>query len=116
MELKAFVSDTLQQLAEGIKEAQSAVAKTGGSVNPEGITYERTTKCWDRDTGDPIQEVAFEMALTSSTDSQDKVGVGFMAGMMGAGAQMQDGTSHPSVGTISFVVPMVFPRQARSGR
>lgn len=35
MELREFISETLTQIAQGVKDAQSIVAELGAKVNPE---------------------------------------------------------------------------------
>ncbi len=39
MQVKDFISESLKQVVEGIKDSQPRVAELRGAVNPKGLNY-----------------------------------------------------------------------------
>ena len=108
MELKDFVSETLVQIIEGVKDAQSKVVDTeGGSVNPE---YSQTPRPHTISRyGKIIQDVEFDVALSVSEGTESKGGIGVVAGVFALGSQGQSNAENASFSRIKFHVPMVLP-------
>ena len=108
MELKEFVTDVLQQINDGIIEAQ----KAGVFVNPMGSIRQKDradfridgTPCYGR-----THNVDFEVGLTNKEGSGGgKIGVSF-ASIFSVDAEGGGKTSNSSVTRIRFSIPMLLP-------
>lgn len=98
MELKAFVSDAITQIVEGVLEAQ---AKT----SPHAIVNANATRGYRQDGGD-IHKINFDVAVTAETSA----GGGARVAVFGVGAGM-DGASKSSVASrLTFSIPIVLPK------
>jgi len=100
MELKEFVSGTLVEIIEGVKEAQSKTmdrAKHGTYVNP-GCQGANSTR--------PIE---FDVAVTAVEGQKTKGGVGIFVGPVGLGSHGQSEVQNTSLSRIKFTVPIVLP-------
>ena len=116
MELKTFVTETLNQIIDGVKDAQKNSAQQGGEVNPPIFT--RPDKGQDRlqhmDIASAlVQEVSFDVAVTAVEGTQTKGGIGVFIGVVGLGSQGQSNTSTQSVSRIKFSVPIMLPSSKR---
>ena len=109
MDLKNFVSETIIQIAGGIKEAQEA--NTGAWVCPAIIFGEKGKPIANDDARSNIdfQTVMFDVAVTV-VESSEKKGEGKMAVLglsLGGGVGAQQENS--AVSHIKFDVPIVWP-------
>jgi hypothetical protein len=115
MELKEFVSQTLSQIIEGVKNAQDKSSELGGIVNPFlsdiadrskiiGHTYLRPdTK------PQPVFPVEFDVAISTTDTTGSTAGGGIFVGAFGAGVKGQDSSSNAQVNRIRFFVPVSLP-------
>lgn len=104
MNLQDFVSETLVQLVEGIRDAQSRLSPLGAKVNPAGfrVLPERgQNRFWNNDTGESIDVVDFDVALTTGkgTEGREDLQVA------------QPGKTTESHSRVSFNVPVYLPVQ-----
>jgi len=111
MELKTFVTETLNQIIDGVKEAQSHAAKHGAEVNPPVFTKpDKFDRLQHRDVfSSLIQEVNFDVAVIASEGTQTKGGIGAFIGVVALGSQGQSEASNQSVSRIKFSVPISLP-------
>ena len=100
MELREFVAQTLTQIFQGVREAQSATAALGARVNPGRLTFADGVR------EHVTQRVAFDVALTvdKSDTKEGKVGVAAVAGKLDSRNQV--------VSRVSFSVPIELPLSA----
>jgi hypothetical protein len=113
MKLDEFVRDTIVQLVQGVKEAQTAVDETGAKVNPgehEGSARQQYLNKNRRLDLIPISNVHFEVVLTTIEEKDKKEGIGVFLASIGLGAQTSQAQSTNSLSKISFDVPIVFPQ------
>ncbi|MBJ7575469.1 hypothetical protein [Luteimonas sp. MC1828] len=112
MDLKDFVSQTLVQIATGVKDAQAQVKDLGGTVNPSlnsghelagklGFLYTRDSSMA------PV--VQFDVALTVAEGSGTKGGIGVFAGAVNLGSSGQSQSEQSSVSRVKFAVPLTLP-------
>lgn len=107
MELKEFVTDVLQQINDGVIEAQ----KRGVFVNPKTSVRPKDRVDYLMD-GTPYHgrthNVDFEVGLTNEVGSGGgKIGVSL--GSFSFGADGGGKTSNSSVTRIRFSIPMLLP-------
>src|SRR5260221_6926261 len=108
MELKDFVSATLQQIIDGVAAAQQHAGKAGASVSPGQLTVtERPMLLWKRGGHEPVQLVEFDVAVSTSEAGEAKGGAGIFVGPVGIGAQSSSDTKSSAVNRIKFVVPLM---------
>ena len=108
MELKEFVTDVLQQITDGVVDAQ----KRGVFVNPRkkyhGVTPNSYHTIDGENYEESLQTVDFEVGLTNEVGSGGgKIGVSL--GSFSFGADGGGKTSNSSVTRIRFSIPMLLP-------
>jgi hypothetical protein len=116
MELKEFVKETLVQIAEGVHEAGKELKPLNAAVNPSHI-YTAPHIAGDchaelapRSTRSrTLQEIEFDVAVTTSSENGKKAGLGIFVGSVGIGAQDTTDEASHTLSRIRFKVPMVFP-------
>ena len=116
MKLQEFITETLKQIVTGVKEAQEYAIKEGAKVNP-AVHYNITPKehrITNDGEGQDIQDIEFDVAVTSSEGSKTKGGAGIMVATIGLGVQARTDTTSSSISHIKFKVPVALPiQQAR---
>lgn len=111
MELKDFVSEAIEQISQGIKDAGNVCAKDGVKINPEcrsvaeGIVGVKSE-------GNAIM-LKFHLGLCENSDSQNKKGIGVFLGNIGVGTNLTDKNENKVVSTLDFSIPVVFPRPCK---
>ena len=109
MELKDFIKETLIQIVQGIGEAQEELKDTDCAINPRDIKSEDYTTVILKNKRHVVQDVDFNIALTNTSNSEDKAGIGGMLGSFGLGGNKTLSDGNTSNTNISFSVPVVFP-------
>lgn len=105
MDVKDFVTETLKQIIEGVREAQVHAAQNDAYVAREKGYY-----------GDPTgetkeQDIAFDIAVTIQK-SRDKEGAGGLKiPFIEAGGGINVTDANSSVSRIRFTVPIMLPAQ-----
>jgi hypothetical protein len=111
MDLRDFVSETLIQIADGVKQAQEKATEIGARVNPKltgGATH-AAQHGFLAASGAPAQIVQFDVALTVKEGSGTKGGIGIFAGAVTLGSSGQSNAENSSVSRVKFSVPLSFP-------
>ena len=112
MELQEFVRETLLQITRGVKEEQEAVKEYGGVVNPK--QYRNPTDATNAKVNNefcPVQDIDFEVALTSTTGKENKAGIGVALGGFKVGADKNSEGKSVAATSVRFTVPLVFPTE-----
>ena len=109
MELKEFVTDVLQQITDGVVDAQ----KRGVFVNPRkkyhGVTQNSYHTIDGENYEESLQTVDFEVGLTNEEGSGGgKIGVS-LANIISFDVNGGGKTSNSSVTRIRFSIPMLLP-------
>jgi len=93
MELKEFVSETLLQIIEGVKIAQSTNTGTNVQIAPGGN----------------YGKIEFDVAITTTDTTEAKAGVGIFVAGVSLGAQAKGGISNQTLSHIKFDIPLILP-------
>ena len=112
MELKDFVSETLQQIVEGVKIAQANIEQHEAAVNPNLIgDYKEHAKhgLLLSGTGKVAQIVEFDVALSVKEGTGTKGGIGVFAGAINLGSSGQSSEENSSQSRVKFCVPLSLP-------
>jgi hypothetical protein len=118
MNLQDFIKETLVQIARGIEGAAGELKGTKAIVNPRNVQT-RTDVDSDvygfLDTREKfykaVQKIEFDVAVTASTGTATKGGIGIMVGAIGLGSQGKSESQDSSISRIKFLVPMVLPME-----
>jgi hypothetical protein len=108
MDLENFVSETLIQIINGVRAAQSATANTGAKINmllaPStlGDTPIESPSV-------PIERVDFDIAVTATEGEGRKGGINVVAGVFGAKGQVESHALSSSVSRVRFGVGLMLP-------
>jgi len=114
MNLRDFVATTIEEVMEGVFEAQQRTVRTGGVVNPavfQGMSGELDKPVHAGQLGAPlVKEIEFDVAV-SVTEGTEKAGrAGIVVWGIGVGGEGKSGSATESVSRIRFSVPVGFPR------
>jgi hypothetical protein len=108
MELKDFVKATLEQIVEGVANAQESIQARGASINPESLDFTKDGKWNNYDHAMP-QEVVFDVGLTSTSKAGSTEGVGVFLGSISLGKKNDVGNESVAITKVKFTVPLVLP-------
>ena len=95
MDVKEFVSETLKQIIDGVKNAQKSTEGTGAAVNPFDNHYEK---------------VEFDIAATVIESSETGGKAGLSVFSIGAGVTGKAESSSSVVSRIKFAILVRMPR------
>lgn len=112
MELKEFVSNSIVQIIEGVKEAQDKAGQFGAIVNPTNLflySGQTGTAGQTLEDNNVSRLVEFDIAVTSVEGEKTKGGLGVVVGVLSAGTMGQSEAQNSSVSRIKFSVPILFP-------
>jgi hypothetical protein len=112
MKLKDFVAETLKEIVDGVVEAQEYYKAKGGSVNSSSITFrtDQGLQMWDSENGQPVQQIEFDVAVTTTEGKETKGGIGVFVGPVGLGSQGKSDATNSSSSRIKFSVPILLPK------
>lgn len=100
MKLEDFISETLQQIINGVEKSQAATYKSLAIINPVGRASQLS-----------VQTVEFDVALSEMKSKKAKGVIGVFFPPVGVGSQGQSDTSNISTNRIRFSVPLILPRK-----
>ncbi len=115
MKLQEFVSETLKEIIKGVKEAQEYAATQDAKINPSA-EYRGDRKLQilvDSATHEHLQNVEFDVAVTSTEGTAKEGGAGVFVAAIGIGAKRTSDTSSSSISRIKFTVPVLLPIQGK---
>jgi len=108
MKLESFVSETLKQVINGIKMAQTEVKDRGASIVPPHITFNQGSQVFDNKTGVPIDYIEFNVAVTTTDGVNKSEEESIYVGI--SGVQGEPHVVSPFMSRIKFSVPMLLPK------
>jgi len=119
LDLKEFISDTLTQIAEGIRDAQARSGEHGAWISPVGprMPTRDGAKTISATAGYAyLDEIKFDVAITATeaTAAGGHGGVKIFAASIGASGSLSSQNS--AVSRIQFSVPIVLPGSTNEER
>lgn len=121
MELKNFISSTIEEISRGILEASEKLSDTNAIVNPhdfrinsnesqafgrtKGTDYENPVDEGTR----VVQKVAFDIAVTVDETDSTSAGGKISVLSIGIGGETESASKTGTSSRINFSVPVVFP-------
>jgi len=111
MELERFVRETVQAIIKGVRAAQEANADTGAQINPADATFRKDQgmRLVSKSDGTLIEELAFDVAVVASDESEREGSAGIRVYGVGAGGSGSSMQSNTSESRIRFCVPLRLP-------
>lgn len=112
MKLKDFVTQSLVDILEGIKDAQQK--EVGCFVSPSSIGNHNFPENRRVENSQRIQStvVEFDVAISAETEDEGQAKVGFINVISGSlGAKLN--TKETNVSRIKFSVPIIFPENRK---
>ncbi len=108
MELKEFISSTLCQIIDGIKDAQE---KHDAFINPKQSRKGPTKEVYIQDEyGKPITDISFDIAVTAEDKSDAEGGAKISVMSLGFGGKMSETNLSKTASRIQFEIPICYPR------
>ena len=115
MELKEFISETLTQIAQGVKDGQNNVAELGAKVNPANVpSFQGDVPHCSGGGKTPAKilcDVEFNVALTNDTSTSMGSGISVLFGAIGIGGKHCTSDKDTTLNSIRFNVIMELPKQ-----
>ena len=114
MELKDFVSQSLLQIFEGVKEAQAKANDSKGSIAPAGYrTSNKEIPNHPSVVGfihsTPVISVEFDVSVTTQDTSKEKVGLGIFVAALAMGGQIGSESLNNQLNRLRFSIPVMLP-------
>ena len=114
MELKDFVSQSIQQIFEGVKQAQSQTKEMNGLIAPhklrmsdKEIPNHQSVVGYHHST--PIISVDFDISVTTQDSTKDKAGAGIFIAAIGLGGQVGSESMNSQLNKLRFSIPVILP-------
>lgn len=113
MELKDFITQTISQVMEGVKESQKLAEEVGGSVNPKGQVYltAESAPFMDKETtriGDFIHfDVEVEVIEGKGESGGAKISIPSVGGFWG---KLSRRRQNRSINRVNFRLPVIYPK------
>lgn len=115
MELKEFISETLTQIAQGVKDAQNNVVELGAKVNPTSVpNFQGDVPHCNGGGRIPTKvlcDVEFNVSLTNDTSTTTGSGISVLFGAIGIGGKHSTSDKDTTLNSIKFNVIMELPKQ-----
>ncbi len=110
MELKEFVSQSLLQIFEGVKQAQDQLKDTGGTIAPSNISSRpQHPSIIGYVHSAPIISVDIDVSVTTTDANNSKAGLGLFIAAFSGGVQAGSESSNNQFNRLRFSVPVVLP-------
>lgn len=110
MELSDYISQTLTQIIEGVRNAQEFAKEHGSIINGSNF-YQFSTESKLADGKHIVQNVEFNVAISITETDDSKGGIGVFAGAFGIGVHGSTGSQIGSINQIKFSIPILLPIQ-----
>lgn len=112
MQLEDFVSETIRQIIAGTAAAMKHAEELGAAVNPANTKYGSPgeTQIRDRSSMAPIQQIEFDVAVTTTSGTETKGGIGIVAGPFAVGSTGKSDAATQSLSRVRFSVPIQLPK------
>lgn len=87
MELKIFIQQTLEQIVEGVSNAQASISESGATVNPTKVRFTENGKNNYYNHAMP-KDVEFDVGITSTSTDGSTEGIGVFLGSVSLGKKI----------------------------
>ena len=112
MELKTFIQVSLEEIVEGVSNAQKKVSSMGGNINPTGVNHVSEGQRNYSSHAIPTS-VEFDIGLTQASSKGGTEGIGVFLGSVSLGKKNEHDSENIAVTRVRFSVPLALPAGAR---
>jgi hypothetical protein len=115
MNLEDFVTETLMQIINGVREAQEFAQTKNACINPVSarMTSSQQVQHYDINTGVPLQNIEFDVGITVTETSTKQDGALTTIGSVTVSPQNPSESQNSSISRIRFSVPILLPLSGR---
>lgn len=116
MKLEDFVTDTIKQIINGVKNAQEYAKENGGKVNPSNINLVGkgdVMTYWDNYNSIAGQGIEFDISVTTHDEGQTEGKAGVFVAFLKAGVSGKESTENIATNRIKFTIPVFLPIQQK---
>ena len=111
MDLKTFVSQSLIQIAEGIKEAQEA--NTGAWIAPDLQRNDKGLVAVDGANSPIAQMIKFDVAVTVSSQKNKEGKASLVVAWLDIGGGIGKNSENSVISRVQFELPVAWPKTAK---
>ena len=111
MQLDEFVKTSLEQIVSGVQQAQKTAEAMGATINP---SVRSSASGRMHSNGTLIQDVEFDVAVTTTETGGSNAGLRVGWASVGAGVEGRSSKENSAVSRIKFVVPVGLPAAGSS--
>jgi hypothetical protein len=117
MELKEFIAESLKNIIDGVIDAQEYANKKNAAINPNYPLNLNKVPGFAQSPGEMNlsgyhQIIEFDVAVTTSSEIEAKVGGGIFVAAVTLGASGKDNQSNSVFSRIKFSIPIGLPKQS----
>lgn len=109
MELKQFITNTLNDIIDGIADSQAHAREKNAVVNAASVNDREYMKQYSHKYH--VHDIEFDIALTVTQEDKAKGGVGAIISVFSIGVVGEDNLTNSSVTRVKFSVPVLFPTE-----
>jgi hypothetical protein len=115
MELKEFVAQSLKNIIDGVIDAQEYAKGKNADINPNYNLnfHDSTSFATSSATYHYLQIMDFDVAVTTSSETEAKIGGGIFVAAASLGATGKDKQGDSIYSRIKFSIPIELPKQDR---
>lgn len=116
MDIKEFLSESINEIVDGVVLAQKKASPKGAIVNPSGLNFESEAfPMFNTNDNSATALIDFDLAITISEDKKSDSKLNVSAGFLGIGAKghVEGGSSEKesNVHRLKFKIPVHLPVQ-----
>ena len=112
MDLQEFVSESLKQLVDGVRDAQEHAAPSGAKISP--MMHQKgpaTGRYSVPEGGGVVQNISFDVAVTAQEKNEQGGKAGLNVPYFNFGGKLSAEQENATISRIKFEVPVVLPSQ-----
>ncbi len=112
MDIKDFIKESLNQIVEGISEANKALKEQGAYIPTRMVVGDGVWVTLDKETNTTrnFMKVDFDLAITITQSDNIKATGGLsIASIFNAGAESEDSNRNEEVSRIKYTIPLALP-------
>lgn len=116
MKLEDFVTNTLKQIINGVKNAQEFAKVNDAKVNPSNIHIVGQSSAltyWDNYNSIAGQAIEFDISVTTHDEGQREGKAGVFVAFLKAGVSGKESTENIATNRIKFTIPVFLPIQQK---
>jgi hypothetical protein len=116
MDIKQFLSESINEIVDGVVLAQEKTRSKGAIVNPSGLNFKSEAfPMFNIDDNSATAVIDFDLAITISEDKKSETKLNVSAGIFGIGAKGDVGggssEKESNIHRLKFKIPVHLPVQ-----